>query len=200
MIAINEMLNHKPTSKISHSVKRFMAKAIENVWLNFVVRKSKHNHNIRKARKVMKLLNKEEFRASAPKFYSYVRKIDPLVFEELLLYCFAVRGFTIKRNTKYTGDGGVDGMVKLGENKNIYNGGEWWLIQAKRYKSHINPQHINDFKQVIDQQRCAGGLFIHTGKTGDKSYQHLGASQHKLQLISGAKLHQLICYALDRQW
>ncbi|WP_236002748.1 restriction endonuclease [Cysteiniphilum marinum] len=198
MIAINEILTKKPNSKISHSLKRFMAKAIENAWLNFVVRKSKHSHNIRQARKVMKLLNKDEFRASAPKFYSYVRKIDPLVFEELLLYCFAVRGFSIKRNSRYTGDGGVDGMVKLGVNKNVSNSGAWWLIQAKRYQNHINPQHVNDFKRVIDQAPCASGLFIHTGKTGDKSYQYLGAYQYKLQLISGANLHQLICYALAK--
>ncbi len=199
MIAINEILKQKTTSKATHGLKRFIAKAIENAWLNFVVRKNKHNHNIRQARKVMKLLNKDEFRSSAPKFYGYVRKVDPLVFEELLLYCFAVRGFKIRRNSRYTGDGGVDGMVKLGDNKNVYNSGAWWLIQAKRYQSHINPQHIHDFKRVIDQIPCAaGGLFIHTGKTGGKSYQQLGEYQHKLQLISGANLHQLICYALER--
>ncbi|MBK2124438.1 restriction endonuclease [Fangia hongkongensis] len=196
MIAIDEILTKKPSSPSTHSLKRFIAKAVENAWLNFVVRKSTHSTNIRQARKIMCLLNKEEFRASMPQFYNYIRKVDPLVFEELLLYCFAVRGFKIKRNNRYTGDGGVDGMVALGENTNVYNGGKWWLIQAKRYQSHINPEHINDFKRVMSQMNCAGGLFIHTGKTGGKSYLHLGQYKHKLQLISGEKLHQLICYAL----
>ncbi|HIG4575661.1 TPA: restriction endonuclease, partial [Klebsiella pneumoniae] len=56
---------------------------------------------------------------------AYLRKIDPFVFEELLLEGFERRGFEVIRNRRYTGDGGIDGRVKID--------GQTWLIQAKRY-------------------------------------------------------------------
>ncbi|HCJ0405636.1 TPA: restriction endonuclease, partial [Klebsiella variicola] len=60
---------------------------------------------------------------------AYLRKIDPFVFEELLLEGFERRGFEVIRNRRYTGDGGIDGRVKID--------GQTWLIQAKRYTSYI---------------------------------------------------------------
>lgn len=44
---------------------------------------------------------------------AYLRKIDPFVFEELLLEGFERRGFEVIRNRRYTGDGGIDGRVKI---------------------------------------------------------------------------------------
>ncbi len=38
---------------------------------------------------------------------AYLRKIDPFVFEELLLEGFERRGFEVIRNRRYTGDGGL---------------------------------------------------------------------------------------------
>src|SRR5699024_1294775 len=40
---------------------------------------------------------------------AYLRKIDPLAFEELLLVVAELRGWKIQRNKRYTGDGGIDG-------------------------------------------------------------------------------------------
>lgn len=63
---------------------------------------------------------------------SYLRKINPYVFEELLLLAFERQGYAVQRNASYSGDGGLDGRVHIN--------GECWLIQAKRYSRAIPPQ------------------------------------------------------------
>ncbi|MEX6059375.1 restriction endonuclease [Enterobacter hormaechei] len=53
--------------------------------------------------------------AGLPTKINYLRKIDPFVFEELLLEGFEAHGFRTIRNKRYTGDGGIDG----GNNRKI---------------------------------------------------------------------------------
>lgn len=67
------------------------------------------------------------------------------------------QGWEIGRNFRYTGDGGIDGRVLIAD--------KLYLIQAKRYRSHINLQHIRNFHQAIVREKAPGGFFVHTGKT-----------------------------------
>ncbi|MCC5670792.1 restriction endonuclease [Nostoc sp. CHAB 5784] len=76
----------------------------------------------------------------------------------MLLTCFERQGFMIRRNESYTGDGGLDGHVWLQ--------GKLYLIQAKRYKDTINPAHVQEFGQAIQNHGGVGGFFVHTGRTG----------------------------------
>lgn len=104
---------------------------------------------------------------------SYLRKINPYVFEELLLLAFERQGLKVVRNPAYSGDGGFDGQVFIE--------GQRWLIQAKRYSWSISPQHINAFAELLTQEGCRGFLFIPAepgkklwlpgGITTDKTYQ-----------------------------
>jgi restriction system protein len=118
-----------------------------------------------------------------PFVLAYLRKIDPFVFEELLLTCFECQGYTIRRNQRYTGDGGVDGCIWLH--------GEMYLIQAKRYKDTINPVHIEEFGRVIQDRGAVGGYFVHTGRTGDKS-KDLLRQYSAIRVVSGQKLVEFI--------
>ncbi|PIJ42321.1 restriction endonuclease, partial [Serratia sp. OPWLW2] len=68
---------------------------------------------------------------------AYLRKINPYVFEELLLLAFERQGYAVIRNTSYSGDGGLDGQVIIE--------GKTYLIQAKRYGRTITPSHITSF-------------------------------------------------------
>jgi len=113
---------------------------------------------------------------------AYLRKIDPFVFEELLLEGFERRGFKVIRNRRYTGDGGIDGRVIID--------GRTWFIQAKRYTSFIAVGHVRDFDALLNGAG-ARGFFCHTGKTreGTKS---LIRSNSRMVLISGQKLLDLI--------
>lgn len=118
-----------------------------------------------------------------PFVLAYLRKIDPFVFEELLLTCFERQGYTIRRNERYTGDGGLDGRVWLH--------GEVYLVQAKRYKDSINPAHVKEFGRVIQSRGAVGGFFIHTGRTGNQSKELL-RQYPQIQLLSGQKLVEFI--------
>lgn len=112
----------------------------------------------------------------------YLRRINPFVFEELLLLAFERLGYRIKRNPRYSGDGGLDGQVWIG--------GQHFLIQAKRYSGAINPQHVADFACLL-KQRDTRGLFIHTGRTGAKSRAEAGETAY-LHIISGQTLLALL--------
>lgn len=114
--------------------------------------------------------------------YARLRAMDPLAFEELLLEAFEQRGHRVIRNRRYTGDGGVDGEVVIA--------GERWLIQAKRYRDIIKPEHVRDFALLcaIRQQR---GLFIHTGRTGGMSRTAVDGAIG-IEIVSGQRLLALL--------
>ena len=114
--------------------------------------------------------------------YARFRAMDPLAFEELLLEAFERRGHRVIRNCRYTGDGGVDGEVIID--------GIRFLIQAKRYKDAIRPEHVWDFAQLCATRRQRG-LFIHTGRTGGMSRAVVDGATG-IQIVSGQKLLALL--------
>lgn len=85
----------------------------------------------------------------------YLRKINPYVFEELLLLALERQGLTVVRNASYSGDSGTDGQVIIDD--------ECWFIQAKRYSRAITPAHIRDFDQLLEQHTCCGFSFTPAG-------------------------------------
>lgn len=118
---------------------------------------------------------------------AYLKKIDPLVFEELILTSIDIGNpdFKVVRNTHYTGDGGADGMFNLPCGQLVY-------IQAKRYLNHINAAHVNDFTRLM-VGGGAMGLFVHTGRTGALAKKY-AADNPQMRMISGSKLVELIKY------
>ena len=154
----------------------------EYLWLHVMIRKKSHKTRRIKAMRVWSLLKKPEFSAQPGRLFAYIRTIDPFVFEELLLIAFKSRGLKVIHNKRYTGDGGIDGIVILPSQQRM-------AIQAKRYQNHINLQHVKDFAEVIKNHRCQGGLFIHCGKSGEAVYQNV---PENMILISGSLLHRLL--------
>lgn len=119
---------------------------------------------------------------------AYLRKINPYVFEELLLLAFERQGYAVIRNTAYSGDGGLDGQVIIE--------GKTYLIQAKRYGRTITPSHITSFGALLRHHHCQG-FFIHTGRTGQLSHALLQNHPH-IHLVSGQKLLALL--AGNAEW
>lgn len=117
---------------------------------------------------------------------TYLRGVNPFVFEEMILTAIKRQGFKIQRNKRYTGDGGIDGRCFI-------NGKEY-LIQAKRYKGHINPAHVIEFSAIC-KRLGKKGLFVHTGKTGAKSKRV--AVNTNLEIISGDRLIKLLTTISD---
>jgi restriction system protein len=141
----------------------------------------RHQRRITSSEAVLIRVNKiiAEHHQPLPFVLGYLRKIDPLVFEELLLSSFQRQGYKIKRNQRYTGDGGIDGHVWVH--------GQMYLVQAKRYKDAIKAEHLEEFAQVIVRHKASGGFFIHTGTTLAKSKSVL--QQHpEIKLLSGQRL------------
>lgn len=138
-----------------------------------------HAYYKRSARKVYKIINgQEQVNATV---IPYLRKISPYVFEELVLLAYEKKGYKVKRNRRYSGNGGIDGHVMMNK--------VWIPIQAKRYKSHIKRKHVLDFENLIVRRNKPYGLFIHTGRTGKGSR---GNEFPHVQIVSGERLLDLI--------
>ncbi|WP_312352558.1 restriction endonuclease [Sphingobacterium siyangense] len=140
---------------------------------------NRYRSNRIKSKNILKKINAFPFEEQR---MAYLRKIDPFVFEELLLDAFESKGFKVIRNKRYTGDQGIDGVV--------WKAGQKYLIQAKRYKGHIKLKHITEFSDLVETHDCQG-LFCHTGKTGLGS-KTASKVNGKIIIISGSTLLDLI--------
>ena len=114
--------------------------------------------------------------------YARLRAMDALAFEELVVEAFERSGHRVVRSDRYSGDGGVDGEVIID--------GERILLQMKRYRSAIRPEHVRAFADVCSRRR-ARGLFIHAGRTGDLSRAAIADSPH-IEIVSGDRLIDLL--------
>lgn len=150
-----------------------------SVWLSPGARRRRHRRYRRQAAGVLAKLPQL---AGDGQRLNYLRKINPYVFEELLLLAFERRGYPVKRNRSYSGDGGLDGQVFIA--------GQRWLVQAKRYSRAVDPAHVAAFGELLAREQVPG-FFIHTGRTGPKSYRH-GRQYPAITIISGQKLLALL--------
>ncbi|MGM9798675.1 MAG: restriction endonuclease [Parabacteroides sp.] len=141
------------------------------------------NRHQRRRKKAKKVANKLKTFTEGGQILTYLRKIDPFVFEEMLLNAFEACGYKAIRNKRYTGDGGIDGQI-IYQDKRI-------PVQAKRYKNHINKAHMVAFTEVTQKRKAPFGLFIHTGQTGKGSYE-VATSSTPILIISGDRLIRLL--------
>jgi restriction system protein len=142
-----------------------------------------HQRKAGQAQQVLAKLATFKGNGDAARILGYLRKIDPYVFEELVLLMLEQQGIVVIRNESYSGDGGLDGAF-------VHQGCRY-LLQAKRYKGAVSAAHVKDFAALITQHQAQGGVFIHTGKTPKDVYRALGAAS-KITLVSGQKLVDLI--------
>lgn len=142
-----------------------------------------HRTNRRQAQRVLRAVRAFEEPGIAARCLCYLRQVDPLVFEEVVMSAIEDAGFFVLRSRSYSGDGGIDGAFwspQLG----------WYAVQAKRYRTHINRQHVQDFGEAIRRQRYDGGVFVHTGRSGAGVYPELRDAG--LGLLSGQRLVELV--------
>lgn len=100
----------------------------------------------------------------------------------MLLSLFNESGCKIKRNKKYTGDGGLDGKFKFK--------GKWYFIQAKRYSNYIKSTDVEALA-VLCRKKKVKGLFIHTGKAGKGSLE-IEKKNDNIMIITPEDLVQFI--------
>lgn len=146
-----------------------------------------HKHNVKKSKKLIKKVARIR---DPNKQITYLRKIDHFLFEEVVLSALSSMRFKIKRNAAYTGDGGIDGQVKIK--------GKWYLIQSKRYSNYIDKTHVEEFIEVC-RKRKQPGLFIHTGKTG-KETSLVFQSTRNIHCVSGHLLSLMFDGKKKKYW
>ncbi len=143
-----------------------------------------HLYRIRQSKRL--LVKVREIAAqpnSGGRVFSYLRKINPFLFEELVLTIIENSNIRVFRNKRYTGDGGVDGIFQVKTGKVI--------IQCKRYKSYINPKDVKELANKVKTDKYLLGIFVHTGKTGEMSKDVMRV-QDNIVFISGSTLLKFI--------
>lgn len=143
--------------------------------------KPKERWRVEKSKKVQKKIAQINNPAQA---FSFLRKIDHFLFEELILT--AIDKFNpnveVVRNKRYTGDGGIDGVIKLN--------GITVAIQAKKYTNEINTSDVAKLETDMNKVGASIGLFVHTGKTRPATWKN--SEGKNVIIISGARMLALV--------
>lgn len=150
-----------------------------------------HRLNVGRSRRVLRAVRRFWDPLAFPQCMSYLRKVEPLVFEEVVLSALEDAGLLVLRNRRYSGDGGIDGVVWL-------PGRGWYAIQVKRYQSYVDREHVRAFGAAVRMGGFSGGLFVHTGRSGAAVYEELVAGG--IHLVSGQRLAELITCRMLPVW
>lgn len=137
---------------------------VSSITIGLLFYKNKHFYRIKTGYKILKKIRSFTDPNKNLKIINYLRKIDPFTFEELLLSLFKESGCKIKRNKRYTGDGGIDGKFHYDKEK--------YFVQAKRYTGYIKLSDVQIFSNTCLKNKVKG-VFIHTGKTGKGVHEFL---------------------------
>lgn len=118
---------------------------------------------------------------------SKLKAIDPFAFEKVVLQLLEKMGYGDFRETPKTGDGGIDGVIsedRLGLDK-IY-------VQAKRYtENKVRETEIRNFIGAMSRDTNKG-IFVTTSSFDEKATNKARDAQHKIILIDGKSLVDLM--------
>ncbi|WHF57777.1 restriction endonuclease (plasmid) [Shewanella xiamenensis] len=157
-----------------------------SVFLFFVFYQTNEKWRIDKSKKKLIELNKLSISNSdeAKLLFNKLRRLDPFLFEELILTAIDRFNPNVKiiRNKRYTGDGGVDGLIVINNVK--------IAIQAKRYRNFINTSDVSKLEEKLSSVGASYGLFVHTGKTRPATWQRNEGSN--VIIVSGARMLALV--------
>ena len=131
-------------------------------------------------------------RSIADELLDRVKKTNPAFFEKLvvdLLLAMGYGGFDTANGevTKYSGDGGIDGIIKedkLGLDK-IY-------IQAKRWENSVPVSAIRDFAGSLLSKKARKGVFITTSSFPASAYEYVRSIDPNIILIDGDQLTKMM--------
>ncbi len=112
-----------------------------------------------------------------------------MVIDVLLALGYGGRRRDLARRLGRSGDGGVDGIIKMDE-----LGLDVIYIQAKRLKpgSAVAVSAVRDFVGSLDAQHAAKGIFVTTGQFTAAAHALVTAVSKKIVLIDGRRLSELM--------
>lgn len=160
---------------------KYISKLLNRIKL---IGKWRHLYRIKKSKQIIKKLKEIALTPHYEgKIINYLRKVNPYVFEEMILSVIEESNIRVYRNASYSGDGGIDGIFKIKQGK--------VLVQCKRYAKYINAKDVNDLSIKVKTDNYFMGIFAHTGKTGDKS-KNIGLQQKNVVFLSGSNLVKIL--------
>jgi restriction system protein len=86
-----------------------------------------------------------------------------------------------------SGDGGIDGIIK--EDK---LGLDIIYIQAKKWENAVPIKEIRDFAGALLGKKARKGIFLTTSSFAQSAIDFVRSIEHKIILIDGVKLAQLM--------
>lgn len=150
-----------------------------NAWIYWT--KPRHRRNIKQARQILSKIRTFEHDGQV---LTYLKRIDPYVFEELVVQLFIDAGLIGWRSPSYSGDGGMDGKV-------YYPQFGWCYIQSKRYNKAIRAQHIHDFIALVGKRH---GFFVHSGISSGTIREYLRDT--RVRMLSGSLLVRIVLHPI----
>jgi len=121
-----------------------------------------------------------------------VKQCTPAFFERLVvdvLLAMGYGGFDSNNGqvTKYSGDGGIDGIIK--EDK---LGLDTIYIQAKRWENTVPVSAIRDFAGSLLSKKARKGVFITTSGFPQSAHEYVNSIDPKIILIDGVQLTRMM--------
>lgn len=113
--------------------------------------------------------------------------MDPTTFEHLIRQVFMAKGDFQGWTTTPSKDDGVDAVIT---NKTTLVGG-LVVVQAKRYKTVIGPQHIRELVGTMDEKRAGRGILVTTSWFTGGAWAK-ARENGRIELIDGQRLVHLI--------
>ncbi len=141
-------------------------------------------NSYRNLKKLRKLRNRQIVLSSLARMHHFQ-------FEEILLSSLGGHGeVKIKRGYRYSGDGGVDGEVRIKGIGRV-------VIQAKRYNqnNYVSCSDVDAFIRLVSRRWFVRrGYFVTTGRVGRKARDLMAAKgqKHGVSFIDGDNLARLI--------
>ena len=116
-----------------------------------------------------------------------LKKIDPYYFEKVVLQLLSKMGYGDFQETAKSGDGGIDGVINQDQ-----LGIEKIFVQAKRYNENkVREKEIRNFIGAMSGD-TSKGIFVTTSSFDDSAIQKTREAHHKIILIDGEKLVNLM--------
>jgi restriction system protein len=121
-----------------------------------------------------------------------LKKSTPAFFEKLVvdvLLAMGYGGFDSSNGevTKYSGDGGIDGIIK--EDK---LGLDTIYIQAKRWENVVTISAVRDFAGSLLSKKARKGVFITTSTFPKSAYDFVDSIDPTIILIDGEQLTKMM--------
>lgn len=121
-----------------------------------------------------------------------VKQCSPAAFERIVVDLILQMGYGGFRKDAgsivgKSGDGGIDGIIK--EDK---LGLDMIYIQAKKWENQVTISSVRDFAGSLLSHKAKKGIFITTATFPASAYEFVKNIEHKIVLIDGKELAQLM--------